>query len=235
MLVLLNAVDLERFEPRAPLPERPKRALVYSNSDSHFSAIEAACARAGLELDVLGAKAGNAAVRPELELPRYDLVFAKARCALEALAVGTAVVLCDAVGAGPLVTTENLGRLRRLNFGIRALDGPVEPEPLLEQIERYDAADAAEVASRVRATAGLDALVDELLGLYGDVIEEHRSAGTADREAEGRAAAAYVRSLGLAAEDNAFGLLVRERIRRFPALERAFFALRRHSASRRSR
>src|SRR5437660_11738141 len=29
--VLLNFVDLERFRPRGPLPERPERALVFSN------------------------------------------------------------------------------------------------------------------------------------------------------------------------------------------------------------
>ena len=35
----------------------------------------------------------------------YDLVFAKARCALEAMAVGAAVVLCDTHGLGPMVTS----------------------------------------------------------------------------------------------------------------------------------
>ena len=54
-------------------------------------------------------------------LGQYDIVFAKARCALEALAVGNAVVLCDTVGVGPMVTTGEVDRLRRLNFGVRAL------------------------------------------------------------------------------------------------------------------
>lgn len=49
----------------------------------------------------------------------YDLVFAKARCALEAMAVGCAVVLCDVGGLGPLVTRAQVQHLRRWNFGRR--------------------------------------------------------------------------------------------------------------------
>ena len=44
--------------------------------------------------------------RPEELLPKYDLVFAKARCALEAMATGCAVVLCDFAGLGSMVNPE---------------------------------------------------------------------------------------------------------------------------------
>ncbi|MDQ2936824.1 MAG: glycosyltransferase [Acidobacteriota bacterium] len=39
--VLLNWVDLERFKPRPPLPERPKRALVFSNHATEQNSISA--------------------------------------------------------------------------------------------------------------------------------------------------------------------------------------------------
>lgn len=109
--VLHNWVDLERFRPRSPLPERPRKALVFSNyasRDTHLPAVEEACRRAGLELDVSGSGAGKALAAPETMLGEHDLVFAKARCALEALAVGTAVVLCDYRGLGTLVTSAGL-------------------------------------------------------------------------------------------------------------------------------
>lgn len=193
---LLNWVDLERFRPRAePLPEKPRRALVFSNyarEDTHLPAVREACQRAGLEMDVIGAGVGKPVADPEAVLGGYDLVFAKARCALEALATGTAVVLCDYRGLGPLVTSGELDTLRRNNLGARTLSEPLTPEGILREMERYDACDAAVVSRRIRETAGLEEFLDRLLGLYNEVMEE--SAGRLfDPEADLRAAAAYVR------------------------------------------
>jgi hypothetical protein len=197
--VALNAVDLDRFRPRGPLPARPARALVFSNGAggraSHLSAVRAACEGAGIALDVAGGRSGNLLERPEEALGRYDLVFAKARSALEAMAVGAAVVLCDMKGVGAMVTTENLDRLRPLNFGARTLAEPATPAALAREIARYDAADAAEVSRRIRRDAGTGALVDALVALYGEVIAEHRAGPGDDAAAEARAAAAYVQTL----------------------------------------
>lgn len=197
--VVLNSVDLARFRPRPPLPERPRRALVFSNAagpgQAHLPAIQEACAAAGIEVEAVGASAGKSLARPEEALGGFDLVFAKARAALEAMSVGAAVVLCDAVGAGPMVTTANLDALRRVNFGIRALGHPVSPAFLAGEIARYDAADAAAVSRAVRATAGTGAMVDELCELYAEVVAEHAATGEADLLAERRAAAAYLQRL----------------------------------------
>src|SRR5207253_11139176 len=100
--------DLARFARRRPLPPRPRRALIFSNRAHEYTfipAVRSACRRRGLELDVGGAGVGRTVDNPETLLPNYDLVFAKARCALEAMAVGSAVILCDADGLGPLVTS----------------------------------------------------------------------------------------------------------------------------------
>jgi len=209
--VILNFVDLARFRPRPPLPAKPARALVFSNyasEDSYLGTVREACRRAGLTLDVVGLRAGNVTAQPEQLLGQYDLVFAKARCALEALAVGAAVVLCDESGAGALVTTRELEELRRLNFGVRTLNEKLEAGTLACQIARYDAADAAEVSRRVRAMAGIEPATDEIVALYREVIDEYaagvgREGGAA---AEGRAAAAYLRWLTLSrrAEREAF-------------------------------
>jgi hypothetical protein len=191
--VILNSVDLERFKPRSPLPARPRRALVFSNDAlEHTAVVREACARARLALDVAGKDSGRVLEEPETMLGRYDLVFAKGRSALEALAVGASVVLCDAVGHGPLVTSAEVASLRRLNFGVRALQGELNAETLFREISRYDAADAAEVSRRVRADADRGRAFDEVITLYGEVIAEHRAAPR-DAGAEGRAAAAYLR------------------------------------------
>ena len=175
--LLLNFVDLARFLPRAPLPERPRRALVFSNyahEGSHLPAIVEACRQAGLELDVAGAGVGRIMSEPERLLGQYDIVFAKAKAAMEAMAVGTAVVLCDFSGVGPMVTSTRFDELRPLNFGFEALQDPLLPEPLLREIARYDPEDAARVRDLLRSRAGLVPAVQSLVSIYNDVIEEHR-------------------------------------------------------------
>ncbi|MDQ1397071.1 MAG: hypothetical protein QOG64_2330, partial [Acidimicrobiaceae bacterium] len=135
---------------------------------------------------------GASSARPEDLLPAYDLVFAKAKCALEAMAVGAAVVLCDAQGTGPMVTSGEFDRLRRLNFGARALQCRLDPEAILGEVKRYDPADAAVVSARVRTEAGLDGAVDELVALYREAI----TAGARlepDPTGEARALATFLR------------------------------------------
>jgi hypothetical protein len=179
--LLLNFVDLARFTPRAALPPRPRRALAFSNyarEDGYLPVVREACRRAGLELDVAGAGTDSVLVRPEDVLGQYDLVFAKAKAAMEAMAVGAAVVLCDFAGVGPMVSAAGFDDLRPLNFGFEALRDPLTPEPLLREIGRYDAGDAARVRDQLRASAGLVDSVERIAEIYEEVIEEHRREGT---------------------------------------------------------
>lgn len=199
-----NSVDLDRFRPRGPLPPKPLRALVFSNYASehtHLPVVREACARAGIHLDAIGAGVGNSVARPELVLGQYDLVFAKARSALESMAVGTAVVLCDSTGVGPMVTAAELDALRRANFEIRTLRYPLDLDVLAREIARYDPADAAEVSRRVRATAGLGQAAREMVEIYQEMIDEHARSAPADREEEERAAAVYLRWLTIITRD----------------------------------
>jgi glycosyltransferase involved in cell wall biosynthesis len=172
--VILNAVDMARFVPRSPLPGRPGRALVFSHNASpatHSEVVRAACDRLGIELDVLGTAAGEAVAAPEARLPQYDLVFAKARCALEAMAVGTAVVLCDASGSGPMVRADNVARLRPLNFGARTLTDRLDADRLVQEIRKYDPADSAAVSAWIRRDASLDRGLDEYEDVYREVMQ----------------------------------------------------------------
>jgi hypothetical protein len=173
--VIYNSVDTTRFPPRSPLPATPARAAVFSNyagPGPYLDALQVTCMRASLPLDVIGSGAGNDCAAPERILGHYDLVFAKARCALEALAVGAAVVLCDVQGAGPMVTSEALPDLRRWNFGRRVLAEPVAPATLEAQLRRYDAADAQLVSRYVREHASLAQSVGQYQQVYDEIMQE---------------------------------------------------------------
>jgi Glycosyltransferase Family 4 len=223
--VILSFVDLERFKPRVrPLPSRPQRALVfsnYANEETHLPLVREACKRAGIELDAIGAGADNGQPEPEKILGYYDLVFAKGRCALEALAVGAAVILCDASGLGPMVTAAEFDNLRPLNFGFRTLSNPLKVDLILREVDRYDADDAAAVSRLVRETAGHQGVVDQLIDLYYEVIREYSTTNNHDAELEGRAAAAYLRQLRFDfARHGAASMRLRERLRLVPVVGR---------------
>lgn len=177
-LIIPNFCDLARFVPRGPLPERPRRALALSNyiCGAELEAVREGCARAGVELDVFGAAAGRPCRAPEEVLGAYDLVIGKGRVALEAMAVGCAVVLCDKEGAGYWVSPENFDSLRACNFGMFTFYGPVTAGDVAREIGRYSVAAAEAVTARVRAECGVDATARRLVNLYEEIRAEHRVA-----------------------------------------------------------
>jgi hypothetical protein len=198
--VLLNGVDLNAFRQREPLPPTPTRAVVFGNLAHELTflpPIREACRRAGIEVDVLSAATGTAVTHPESLLGSYDLAFAKAKCAMEAMACGLAVILCSEAGLGGMVRSDGFDRLRRLNFGIRSLQNPLSADTILAELALYDAADARSVSDRIRQTASIDDLHASLLSMYETVIEEHAASTAADPLAESRAAAQFLRDLAV--------------------------------------
>ncbi len=173
--VILNAVDLRRFEPRQPLPGKPAKALLFSNyvvEGAELEILREACQDGGLELDIAGDGMSALASHPEEILGAYDLVFAKARCALEALACGCAVILHHGQRLGPMVTGQQIEELRRWNLGMRCLQGQLTPDAVRREIARYDPADAARVSETIRTGASLDAAVTDYVRVYEEAIAE---------------------------------------------------------------
>jgi hypothetical protein len=171
--VLTNAVDLARFPRRGPLPEKPRRALIFSNVAAEYTSvapIRAACEQRGIAVDVIGNASGHPTDKPEALLPQYDLVFGKGRAALEAAASGAAVIVSEYYGVGGMLTTASLDAMRQLNLGMRTLQRPLTAENILVELDRYDAGDAAAVTDRIRASADLDVLLDQYLALYDELI-----------------------------------------------------------------
>ncbi len=160
---LYNFVDLRRFHRVRNLPQTPKSALIFSNYAPGVSdAIRSACARCGIEkVDIVGTNSGNAVSQPEDILADYDIVFAKARAAIEAMASGCAVIVTDYAGLAGMVTTENMERLRRLNFGVRSMQSDIlTSEAVQSALERFDADDARLVTEWIRKDADLETAAD---------------------------------------------------------------------------
>jgi len=170
--VILNAVDLQRFAARPALPPKPKTALMLTKTWEQQGVVRAACARAGLTLDELGPATRATSDRIETVLPGYDIVFATARMALEAAAVGCAVVVVDGRGFAGMLRSESLDAWRRLNFGAGLLTAPVTAAALDAAIAAYDPADAAKVCGRIRAEASADDYAAAYVKLYGQAIDE---------------------------------------------------------------
>jgi len=168
---IYNGVDMDRFASRSALPDKPRSALIFSNyatSGGYPEAIRAACHRFGIErVDIAGTWSGQSASEPEKLLPQYDVVFGKARCALEAMAVGCATIVADFPGLGGLVGMDNLQRFRRLNFGVRTMQAsPVTEDAVYAQLCLYDPAGAACVSAWVRANASFESVVDQITQTY---------------------------------------------------------------------
>jgi glycosyl transferase family 4 len=180
--ILNNAVDLERFQPRAALPPRPRRALVLAKQTNCLAAIRAACRQRGIPVETVGPAVTEEVSDLASRLREHDLVFASARGALEAAAVGCAVIAVDGRGLAGLVTSRNVSWWRENNFGMRVLTRPLRPELIVAEIDRYDAADARLACEFIRRHASLELALDRLEGLHRDVIAESAGA-TVEREA----------------------------------------------------
>lgn len=172
---LYNFVDLQRFQPRGPLPAKPQSALIFSNkasNDTYAQLIRDACARVGIrKVDLMGLDSGTAVQNPESRLPEYDVVFAKGRSALEAMAVGCAVIVTESHGVGGLVTSSNVATMRRLNFGVRLMQrSSLTESTLVEALSGYNAADAEQVSQWIRSDVDLEIYLDKLEAIYQNAI-----------------------------------------------------------------
>ena len=76
-------------------------------------------------------------------------------------------------GLGNLVTTANFHAFRELNFGLDTLTRPISLEAILEEIKQYDPDDAQEVSRRIRLCANREDTIDQLVMIYGEVIQEY--------------------------------------------------------------
>ncbi len=195
--LLTNAVDTELFGPRGPLPAQPARALLLAKNTAHVAAVREAARQSGLALDEIGTAFGREVDDLHVQLRTYDLVFATARMALEAMAVGCAVVVVDGRGLAGLATTATVDEWRNRNFGVSLLTRPLSAEGIAAEIAGYDAADATRVSQRIRAVATLPAYLDRVEALHREVAgARHLVDPAEDLRATGIFMAQWLRRLG---------------------------------------
>jgi hypothetical protein len=183
--ILHNAVDIGRIPARQPpLPLRPERALVFTKTQAQVPIILEACRLAKIPVDTLGRGVDRVILDPEQELVKYDLIFATARSAIEAIASGAATIVVDGRGLAGMATRANLDQLRRDNFGIRSLVHKVTVEGVLAEIDRYNPSDAIQVTEQLRANATVDKQLDALENIYASVLWEFDTSATMFSERE---------------------------------------------------
>ena len=91
-----------------------------------------------LEVDGLGQGFENSIFDPERVLPKYDIVFAKAKAAMEAMATGAAVIICDFRGLGGMVSSQNFQHFRRLNFGMKSMTKEITLDAISAELKKYN-------------------------------------------------------------------------------------------------
>jgi hypothetical protein len=173
--LVLNGIDLERFQAGQMGRERVDKALILSNyaTEQNFAAVVVeGCRLAGLDCQILGAGVGRSVAEPERVLAEHTVVFAKGKVALEALACGCAVVVCDERGLGPLVTPENFEQLRAESFGFPCMTEAVTVEGVVSRLAERDAQRTMRVCAMTRQAAGAERMFDDLERLYAEVQGE---------------------------------------------------------------
>jgi hypothetical protein len=127
------------------------------------------------EVDAVGPAVGAEIADLSDRLRGYDLVFASARSALEAMAAACAVMVIDGRGLAGLVTRDNVAPWRENNFGLRVLSRQSSADAIVAELDRYDAKQARAVCDFIRAYASLDDHIGRLEQIHREVIAEWRA------------------------------------------------------------
>lgn len=183
-----NHVDVRKFHCRGEAPHRPARALLFSNgrfTQDQMALLENVCSAQGMEFEAMGRCVGKQVEHPEHLIPKYDLVFAVGRSALEAAAVGCGVIPVHGDMAEEMILPENYERFRHQNMAIRILHHKkLSEEWVREQLARWNTDHIAEVTKLVRESASLHAAVERLEVIYDEVVRTQKETPRASLEEE---------------------------------------------------
>jgi hypothetical protein len=173
-----NSFNESLFKRIRNLPIKPLSCLVYSKYPHIDKTILPVCKRLGLQVDVAGSGFGLQVVAPENILSQYDIVFASGMGAIEALASGAAVILCDGRGAFGMITTSNYKYVQEHNLGFKTLDLELSPGFVEDNINKYNREDAALVSQLVRQESQWKNKVFVWEEIYLNAVAEFRKSSS---------------------------------------------------------
>ncbi len=150
IFLIHNSFNESLFKQIRNLPIKPLSCLIYSKYPNIDKIIMPECKRLGLKVDIAGSGFGEQVAAPENILSQYDIIFASGMGAIEALASGAAVIVCDGRGAFGMITTSNYKYAQEHNFGLKTLDLELSPGFVEDNINKYNREDAKLVSKLVR-------------------------------------------------------------------------------------
>lgn len=137
VLRLRVPIDTDRLLPVAPIRARPRRAVLLGNYPERDDIVRTALESNGVEVTRIGAGGQRYDLAAALE--DADIVFAKGRAALDAMACGRAVYVYDVFGGDGWVTPESYPALDADNFAGQATDRIIDVATLESDLADYDA------------------------------------------------------------------------------------------------
>ena len=199
-VVVPTFFDEELFHPKPEISSRAKRALIYNNAitanDRVAKDIAVGCRKHHISLDIYGNASGKTTAQVEALLHGYDVVFAVGRSAVEAMACGCAVVVCDTSGiAGMAQPGDFTGEGRnKLNLTERSAER-LSPAYIGEQLDLYDASRIALVRDEIRGQRSLSSALARFEEIYAEAIARFREGAARDPARLLDDASRYIRSL----------------------------------------
>jgi hypothetical protein len=135
VLRLRMPIDADRLVPVAPIRALPRRAALLGNYDERQQLVRGAWGPRGVEV----VRIGGPEQRYDLAdaLADVDIVVAKGRAALDAMACGRAVYVFDVLGGDGWVTPASYAALEADNFAGQATDRVIDSAQLEADLAHY--------------------------------------------------------------------------------------------------
>jgi hypothetical protein len=135
VLRLRIPVDIDRLVPIGDIRVRPGRAVVLGNYGDRIEVVREAWERCGIEVVQVGGAKQRFDIAAALE--GTDIVVAKSRAALDAMACGRAVYLLDTFGGDGWVTPEAYPALEADHFAGLATERVIDSAELERDLQAY--------------------------------------------------------------------------------------------------
>ena len=135
VLRLRVPVDVDRLVPLGSIRERPERATLLGNYGERDALVREVWGKHGVEVGRVGGDVQTYDVATAVA--DADIVVAKSRAALDALACGRAVYVYDVFGGDGWVTPELYEKLEADNFAGQATDRVIDARTLASDLTEY--------------------------------------------------------------------------------------------------